>query len=182
MYLLQGKSFRDEKRSKIGERQLLLALLSNFEKPVWGCILTPKRVSWFSLVIQYSWICDVHSVNVELHIFLIHSISDGWCVHSNGPFPSRRNGMQYMWRRVWGASEGLLWRIFHCYIWEHGLRSDGCGFVYRENTELPWHQSKFPASTFSTVVDQTPSDFVWYWTERSATTRYTRDYYRRVEL
>ena len=48
MYLLQDKSFRDEKRSEIGEGQLLLALLSNFEKPVWGCILTPKRVSWFS--------------------------------------------------------------------------------------------------------------------------------------
>ena len=74
----------------------------------------------------------------------------------NRPFPLRRNGMQYTWRHVWGASDGLLGWIFHC--WEHGLRSDGCCFAYRGNTELPWHRSRVPASTFSTVVDRTPSD------------------------
>ena len=77
----------------------------------------------------------------------------------NRPFPLRCNGMQYTWRHVWGASEGLLGRIFHCYIWEHSLRSEGCCFVYRGNTKLPWHPSTVPASTFSTVVDRTPSDF-----------------------
>lgn len=72
---------------------------------------------------------------------------------------------------VYSALEGLLNQILHCYIWEHSLRSDSCCFVYRVNTDLPRHQSRVPASTFSIVVILTLCDFVWPWTERSATTR-----------
>ena len=84
------------------------------------------------------------------------------------------------WRHVWGTSEGLLGRILY-YLYGNMAYVRMCCFVCRGNTELPWHRSRIPASTFSTVVDWTLSDFAWHWTERSATTRYTRDYYRRSE-
>ena len=46
------------------------------------------------------------------------------------------------------------------YMGTHGLCSDGAAFAYRGNTELASHQSRVPASTFSTVVVQTLCDFV----------------------
>ena len=35
---------------------------------------------------------------------------------TNRPFPIKTQWMQYTWHHVWGASDGLLGRIFHCYI------------------------------------------------------------------
>ena len=78
-------------------------------------------------------------------------------------------------RRLAGANFPLLymgtWPTFRWLL----LRVQG-------NTELPWHRSRVPALAFLTVVNQTPSDFAWHWTEWSATTRYRRNYYWRAEL
>ena len=41
--LAEGKSLRDERNKELGEGQLLMAMLTTFQNPVWGCILTPKR-------------------------------------------------------------------------------------------------------------------------------------------
>ena len=80
--------------------------------------------------------------------------------HINRAFPLRCNGMQYTWRHIWGALEGLLDQILHCYMQEHSLHSNSCCFVYRGKTKLSEHRSRVPALAFSTVVAPTLCDFV----------------------
>ena len=87
----------------------------------------------------------------------------------NRPFPLKHNGMQNTWRHTWGASESLLGQILHCYIWEHGLRSDSCYFVYREEYRAALTLIKSSSIGLFNSVDRIPSDFVWHWTERSGT-------------
>ena len=41
--LAEGKSLRDERNKELGEGQLMMEMLTTFQNPVWGCILTPKR-------------------------------------------------------------------------------------------------------------------------------------------
>ena len=70
----------------------------------------------------------------------------------NRPFPLTSKYVWNPWRHVWGASEGLLGWIFHCYIRECSLRSDGCCLRIQENLKLLRRQPRVPASAFSTVV------------------------------
>ena len=61
----------------------------------------------------------------------------------NIPFPLRCNA--FPWRHIWGASDGLLYQILHCYMCIYGneaLCSDNCPFMYRRNTELSGRWSR----------------------------------------
>ena len=87
----------------------------------------------------------------------------------NRPFPLRHNGKQNTWRHAWCASEGLLGRILHCYIWEHDLRSNSCCFLYRGKYRAALTPIKSSSIGLFNSVDRIPSDFVWHWTERLGT-------------
>ena len=79
---------------------------------------------------------------------------------ANRPFPLRRNGMQYTCRHVWGASEGLLGRIFHCYYmrtWPMFRR-----LLVRVQGKYRAASTPIQSSSIglSTVVVRTPSDLL----------------------
>ena len=137
----------------------------------------------FTLLLHLFPIFNCISLGLSLYIWMCTPV-----IHCHiRPRPAinlRRSGMQYTWCHVWGASDGLLGRIFHCYIWKCSLRSDGCCFTYRGNTKLPWHRSRVPASTFSesTVVQIELCPTLLDTGQSGWLPPCTQGYYRRAEL
>ena len=87
------------------------------------------------------------------------SSSTSPCPVINRPFPLTSKYVWNPWRHVWGASEGLLGRIFYCYIREYSLRSDSDCLRVQENRKLPRRRCRVSTLAFSTVVVRTLCDF-----------------------
>ena len=78
---------------------------------------------------------------------------------ANRPFPLTSKYVLNTWCHIWGASEGLLGWILHCYIWERSLHSDSCCLRVQGNPKLPRRQPEVPALAFSTVVVELRATF-----------------------
>ena len=107
-------------------------------------------------------ICQCHFPNSRFGLphceFPQWSSSTSPCPVVNRPFPLTSKYVRNPWCHVWGASEGLLGRIFYCYIREHSLRSDGGCLHVQENRKLPRRRHRVPSSAFSTMVVRTLCD------------------------
>ena len=137
---------------------LLLYTQSYSSDTVYSCyyILTVISLSNVS-------ICQCHFPNSQFGLphceFPQWSSSTSPCPVVNRPFPLTSKYVRNPWRHVWGASAGLLGRIFYCYIREHSLRSYGGCLDVQENCKLPRHPHRVPSSAFSTMVVWTMCNF-----------------------
>ena len=106
-----------------------------------------NNLSMFRLNVPVDWNIGAFSWNVG-KLFSLHSCGSQLRSWNNRPFSLTSKYVQNTWRHAWGALEGMLGRILHCYIQERSLRSDECCLRVQGNPKLPRRRPGVPVWTY----------------------------------